>query len=84
MSETDSVFRPVQQKIIATQLPCDSHGNPLDYVVGQNCDRIVLGERNGEYCMIPYVRVLVGEKCIAEFCQHKANYVLFDTAEQMP
>jgi len=65
------------RRIIKTQLPCGDDGNPVDYVVGRNCTRIELGSQNGEYCMIPYVLVWNDGNLLAEFCQHKASYIMY-------
>lgn len=67
----------VKQDILSVQLSHDEYGNPLDYIVGRNCSRIEATEKNGEYCMIPYLRVWDGERCLAEFSQHKANHIRF-------
>lgn len=76
-----SESHPIKQTIIATQLPCDEHGSPLDFNVGRaGVTRIEACEKNGECCMIPYLRVWRGDQCIAEFNQHKASYVLFGAA----
>ena len=72
---------PIKQAISATQIPSDQHGNPIDYIVGQNCSRIEACEKPGEYCNIPYIRVWAGDECLAEFCQHKAAFVLFAPKE---
>jgi len=71
----------VKQPIVSVQLPCDEHGNPMDYLLGRNCTLIEACEKNGEYCMIPYIRVWDGESCIAEFSQHKASFVRFGSSE---
>ena len=69
---------PIAQTIMATQLPCDENGNPLDYIVGRNgITKIEASEKKGEYCMIPYIRVWAGNHCVAEFNQHKASFVRF-------
>lgn len=73
---------PVPQEIIATQLPCDEHGNPIDYVVGRNCTVIEACSKSGEYSDIPYLRVWLGKRCVAEFSQHKASFVLFGDGER--
>lgn len=73
----------VRQKIAATQVMCDEHGNPMDYIVGQNCDRIEIVQQNGEYAHIPYVRVWSGDTCLVEFNQHKATFVRYGT-EKLP
>jgi hypothetical protein len=68
----------VKETIISVQLPCDHRGNPMDFIVGRNgVTRIEACEKNGEYCMIPYVRVWKGDRCVAEFSQHKASYICF-------
>lgn len=67
----------INQPIIATQIPCDEHGNPIDYIVGTNCTHIEPCVKEGEYCNIPYLRVWNGGECLAEFCQHKASFVRF-------
>lgn len=71
---------PINQTILATQLPSDEFGNPLDYIVGRNCTRIEACEKNGEYCILPYLRIWLNDICIAEFSQHKASYVRFGAA----
>lgn len=68
---------PIRQVIDAVQLPNDEHGNPLDWIAGRNCTHIEACEKNGEYCMIPYIRVWAGNSCLAEFNQHKASFVRF-------
>ncbi len=69
---------PIPQDIIATQLPCDQGGNPIDYRVGERgVTHIEPCSKSGEYSDIPYLRVWAGKKCLAEFSQHKASFVLF-------
>lgn len=69
---------PVNQPIAHTQIPCDEHGNPVDYIVGKNeVTRIEACSKGGEFCTIPYIRVWAGEMCLVEFCQHRASFVRF-------
>lgn len=69
---------PVRQEIMAVQTMCDAQGNPMDFEVGNNgVTRIEACEKNGEYCMIPYIRVWAGDACIMECSQHKVGYILF-------
>ncbi len=71
----------IKQPITSAQLPCDEHGNPHDYIVGENGVTKIEGcEKNGEYCMIPYIRVWAGDHCMVEFSQHKANFIRFAKA----
>ena len=74
----ESESHPIKQEITAAQLLCDAYGNPVDFRVGIGAvTRIEACEKNGEYCMIPYIRVWDGEKCMCEFSQHKANFIVF-------
>ena len=73
----------IKQKIASTQVEGDEHGNPMDYIVGRNCDRIEIVQQNGEYAHIPYVRVWNGDICLVEFNQHKATFVRF-SPEKLP
>lgn len=75
--DQDQQIHPVMQPIMATQVPCDDHGNPLDWVVGMNCTRIEACSKNGEFASIPYIRVWNGGECLAEFSQHRASFVRF-------
>jgi len=64
--------------IQAVQVPCDQHGNPLDYVVGrQGVTAIKQTERNGEYCTIPYVEIWAGNDLLAVMCQHKLSFIQY-------
>lgn len=73
----------IDQPIIATQLPCDEHGNPIDYIVGRNCTRIEKFGMEGEYGYVPYIQVWNGGECLAEFCQHKASFVRFGSKRDL-
>lgn len=72
-----------KQKIKAVQLPCDSHGNPLDYIVGkQGVTAILSTVRNGEYCTIPYIEVWAGPDLILTACEHKCSFVEYFVPNQ--
>ena len=73
----------IQQVISSTQVLGDEHGNPMDYIVGQNCSNIEAIYRDGEYSAIPYIRVWKDGLCLAEFNQHKATFVRF-SPEALP
>lgn len=69
---------PIEQEIQLIQVPCDQHGNPIEYLVGRGgVTRIEACTKPGEYCYIPYVRVWAGDKAIGEFCQHKLSGLWF-------
>lgn len=57
------------------------HVGNTDAEVGRyGVTRIEACEKNGEYCMIPYVRVWRGDQCWMEIPQHKLSYVEFANA----
>jgi len=69
---------PVKQEIIHVQLPCDEHGNPVDYIVGKyGVTRIEACTKSGLHADMPYIRVWAGDDCLSEFCQHGASFVRF-------
>ena len=74
--------RPVKQEIFAIRVPAKPGWRDA-YEVGQNdVTRIEACEKHGPYTPIPYVRVWVGETCLAEFCQHQIVGVYFYATAQ--
>jgi len=66
---------PIIQSIL---VPCDHHGNPESWIVGQmGVTRIEQIAKDGEYACIPWVRVWCGDKPVAEFCEHKLAGIYF-------
>ena len=66
---------PIVQSIL---VPCDHHGNPESWVVGQaGVTRIERFEKPGEYCGLPWVRIWAGDKPIAEFYEHRLAGIYF-------
>lgn len=65
---------PVDQPI--DSIVIDSIGS---YTVGRaGVTRIEACQKSGMHANIPYVRVWIGEVCVAEFCQHNIVGVYFD------
>lgn len=71
------VAQPIQEVVI-TYDDYKNHLVGLAYCVGMDgVTRIEACMKNGEYAHIPYLRIWSGERCIAEFCQHKVAAVFF-------
>lgn len=75
---------PVNQPIIAVHLPCDEHGNPLDYIVNRNCTRIEACVKSGMFADIPYIRIWDSNECLAEVCQHHVGFIRFGSQSEPP
>lgn len=73
---------PVQQPIAGLTIYINADRDPVFYRVGHECvTRIEACQKSGLHANIPYVRVWVGEKCAAEFCQHNIVGVIFAEPE---
>lgn len=57
---------------------CDSDQSLSWFVVGRDgVTKIERIEKNGEFCMIPDVRVWRGEVAAADFCEHHLQGVFY-------
>ncbi len=78
-----AVKQPIREVII-TYDDYQNHVIGLAYCVGMDgVTRIEPCLKSGEYSNIPYLRIWSGDRCVAEFCQHKVAAVHFakDDAE---
>lgn len=66
--------QPIDQEIASIEIGGDEIGY---FSVGSSCDKIEQIWREGEYCLIPYVRVWNNGQCIAEINWHKLNGVYY-------
>lgn len=77
----EPTVHPVEQPIREVVVRYDDyqhHACGLAYCVGMDgVTRIEACQKNGEFCMIPYVRIWSGDLCIAEFSQHHVAGVFF-------
>ena len=80
------IEHPVTQPIIEIVISKDTDGEDFDYYkVGlHGVTHIEACLKSGEYSDIPYLRVWAGDRCIAEFCQHKIVGVYFGEACKAP
>ncbi len=70
---------PIQQRILSLETYFCPDGGAEGYVVGGgNVTEIVACVKSGLHADIPYFRVMAGEKCLAEFCQHNIIGVYFE------
>lgn len=71
------VAQPIREVIVIYD-DYEHHAMGFAYCVGMDgVTRIEACMKNGEYAHIPYLRIWSGERCIAEFCQHKVAAVFF-------
>ncbi|MFG1429364.1 hypothetical protein [Roseixanthobacter glucoisosaccharinicivorans] len=71
------VPQPIRE-VIVTYDDYQTHTMGLAYCVGMDgVTRIEACAKSAEFSNIPYLRVWSGERCIAEFCQHKVAAVFF-------
>lgn len=76
------VAQPIRE-VIVTYDDYQNHVMGLAYCVGMDgITRIEACMKNCEYAHIPYLRIWSGERCIAEFCQHKVAAVHFAKDEE--
>lgn len=71
------VQQPIQ-RVIVIEDDYQSGVMGVAYCVGKDdVTRIEACMKNGEYSNIPYLRVWSGDRCIAEFSQHRVAGVFF-------
>lgn len=68
---------PISQPIVEIILGDLGEGVETYKVDRGGCTRIEPIEKNGEYCMIPWVRVWAGEVVLFEACQHRLVGIVY-------
>lgn len=76
MSKEHPIDQPIKSVEVITSTP--DEGWIETYNVGHNgVTRIEATTKSGVYADIPYIRIWVGDKALAEFCQHGVVGVYF-------